>query len=60
MARPSSPRTTHPLCIALVALAPRESSSGRRPDLADTPFAPPYASPRPFPAMAEASMDALP
>ena len=38
MARPSSPRTTQPLCIALVAVAPRGSSSGRRPDLADTPF----------------------
>ena len=36
MARPSSPRTTQPLCIALVAVAPRGSSSGRRPDLADT------------------------
>ena len=40
MARPSSPRTTQPLCIALVAVAPRGSSPGRRPDLADTPFAP--------------------
>ena len=38
MARPSSPRTTQPLCIALVAVAPCGSSSGRRPDLADTPF----------------------
>ena len=40
MARPSSPRTTQPLCIALVAVAPRGSSPGRRPDLADTPSAP--------------------
>ena len=44
MARPSSPRTTQPLCIALVAVAPRGSSSGRRPDLADTPFALPRLS----------------
>ena len=44
MARPSSPRTTQPLCIALVAVAPRGSSSGRRPDLADTPFTLPRLS----------------
>ena len=44
MARPSSPRTTQPLCIALVAVAPRGSSSGRRPDLADTPFTLPLFS----------------
>ena len=40
MVRPSSPRTTQPLYFTLVAFAPRGSSPGRRPDLADTSFLP--------------------